>query len=36
MTGAPTWVEDGQLDELGITLTGEALARRDEPEPPGN
>jgi aspartyl-tRNA synthetase len=34
MTGAPTWVEDSQLDELGITLTGEALARREEPEPP--
>ena len=32
MTGAPTWVEDAQLGELGITLTGEALARRDEPD----
>lgn len=34
MTGAPTWVEEAQLDELGITLTGEALARREEPEAP--
>lgn len=32
MTGAPTWVDDAQLDELGITLTSEALARREEPE----
>jgi len=32
MTGAPTWVEDAQLDELGIELTGEALTRRQEPE----
>ncbi|HSK06341.1 MAG TPA: aspartate--tRNA ligase [Acidimicrobiia bacterium] len=31
MTGAPTWVEDAQLDELGVTLSGEALARRQEP-----
>ncbi len=29
MTGAPTWVDDTQLGELGIALTGEALARRD-------
>jgi aspartyl-tRNA synthetase len=36
MTGAPTWVEDAQLDELGITLTGEARARLEEPEPPGS
>ena len=32
MTGAPTWVEDSQLDELGIALTGEALARREGPD----
>jgi aspartyl-tRNA synthetase len=32
MTGAPTWVEEAQLDELGITLTESALARRDEGE----
>ncbi|MGH8871627.1 MAG: aspartate--tRNA ligase [Acidimicrobiia bacterium] len=30
MTGAPTWVEDARLEELGIALTKEALARRDE------
>jgi aspartyl-tRNA synthetase len=30
MTGAPTWVEDAQLDELGIALTEKALTRRDE------
>ena len=27
MTGAPTWVEPGQLDELGVTLTAEARSR---------
>jgi aspartyl-tRNA synthetase len=32
MTGAPTWVEDAQLDELGIDLTAKALARRELPE----
>ena len=32
MTGAPTWVEDDQLDELGIGLTEAALRRREEPE----
>ena len=31
MTGAPTWVEPAQLDELGIALTEEALARREQP-----
>jgi aspartyl-tRNA synthetase len=30
MTGAPTWVEDTQLAELGIDLTEEARARQDE------
>ncbi|HEU4916924.1 MAG TPA: aspartate--tRNA ligase [Acidimicrobiia bacterium] len=30
MTGAPTWVDDAQLDELGITLTEAAVSRRDE------
>jgi aspartyl-tRNA synthetase len=30
MTGAPTWVEDSQLDELGIALTERATARREE------
>ncbi len=29
MTGAPTWVDDAQLGELGIGLTSDALARRD-------
>jgi aspartyl-tRNA synthetase len=32
MTGAPTWVEDAQLDELGIGLTAKSLARRELPE----
>ncbi len=32
MTGAPTWVEETQLGELGITLSDSALARRDQPE----
>jgi aspartyl-tRNA synthetase len=32
MTGAPTWVEEGQLDELGVGLTESALRRREEPE----
>jgi aspartyl-tRNA synthetase len=30
MTGAPTWVEDTQLAELGIDLTEVARARQDE------
>lgn len=30
MTGAPTWVEDVQMDELGIALTAAARARHDE------
>ncbi len=30
MTGAPTWVEVAQLDELGIALGAEAVTRRDE------
>jgi aspartyl-tRNA synthetase len=34
MTGAPTWVDDSQLEELGITLTEQALARRSDPEHP--
>jgi aspartyl-tRNA synthetase len=32
LTGAPTWVEDGQLSELGLGLSKEASARRDEGE----
>jgi aspartyl-tRNA synthetase len=32
LTGAPTWVEEGQLEELGMTLTERAWARRQEPE----
>ncbi|HUG07504.1 MAG TPA: aspartate--tRNA ligase [Acidimicrobiia bacterium] len=32
MTGAPTWVEDTQLAELGIDLTSAARARQDEGE----
>jgi aspartyl-tRNA synthetase len=35
MTGAPTWVDDTQLDELGITLTEAAQARREESDQPG-
>jgi aspartyl-tRNA synthetase len=27
MTGAPTWVEPGQLDELGVALSAEARSR---------
>jgi aspartyl-tRNA synthetase len=34
MTSAPTWVDDAQLEELGITLTDTALARREAPEQP--
>ena len=30
MTGAPTWVEDAHLDELGIALTERAAARRED------
>ena len=30
MTGAPTWVDDSQLEELGITLNSEAGQRREE------
>jgi aspartyl-tRNA synthetase len=30
MTGAPTWVDDSQLTELGIDLTPGTRARRDE------
>jgi aspartyl-tRNA synthetase len=32
MTGAPTWVADSQLADLGLGLGKEALARRDQPE----
>lgn len=32
MTGAPTWVEDAQLAELGIDLTPRSRARRNEEE----
>ena len=32
MTGAPTWVDDSQLDELGIELTPDSEARRTELE----
>ena len=35
MTGAPTWVDQAQLDELGIGLTEEALARQEQPDEPG-
>ncbi len=31
MTGAPTWVDDDQLGELGVALSGAALERRDGP-----
>ena len=30
MTGAPTWVDEGQLHELGIDLTSESKVRRDD------
>ena len=30
MTGAPTWVEETQLEELGVDLTPAARARREE------
>jgi hypothetical protein len=29
MTGAPTWVDEGQLAELGVDLTAESRLRRD-------
>jgi aspartyl-tRNA synthetase len=29
MTGAPTWVEELQLAELGVELTAESKARRE-------
>jgi len=32
MTGAPTWVEEEQLHELGVELSPVALARREESE----
>ncbi|MGA7282321.1 MAG: aspartate--tRNA ligase [Acidimicrobiia bacterium] len=32
MTGAPTWVDEDQLAELGIALTTESSARKDESE----
>jgi aspartyl-tRNA synthetase len=32
MTGAPTWVDEAQLHELGITLDAAALERRSESE----
>ena len=35
MTGAPTWVADHQLAELGIDLTRAARKRRDEPNSDG-
>jgi len=34
MTGAPTWVDDTQLGELGVVLTPEARARQSEPGTP--
>jgi aspartyl-tRNA synthetase len=34
MTGAPTWVDDAQLDELGIALTPRSLERKLEEEEP--
>lgn len=32
MTGAPTWVEETQLTELGVELTAASRARRDDSE----
>jgi aspartyl-tRNA synthetase len=32
MTGAPTWVEESQLAELGVDLTAETRARRQDDE----
>jgi aspartyl-tRNA synthetase len=34
MTGAPTWVDETQLGELGIALTEESRSRQTEPETP--
>lgn len=31
MTGAPTWVDESQLDELGLNLNTRARQRREEP-----
>jgi hypothetical protein len=35
MTGAPTWVEETQLGELGIDLSPIARARKEESENDG-
>ena len=35
MTGAPTWVEESQLEELGIQLSLAARARKEEAENDG-
>ena len=35
MTGAPTWVDETQLEELGVALTESALARQELPDDPG-
>jgi aspartyl-tRNA synthetase len=35
MTGAPTWVEESQLEELGIQLSPAARARKEEAENDG-
>jgi hypothetical protein len=34
MTGAPTWVDDTQLAELGVDLTPASKQRREEAQMP--
>jgi len=36
MTGAPTWVEEDQLAELGVELSRESKLRRDDPDEDGS
>ncbi len=36
MTGAPTWVEEDQLAELGVELSRESKMRRDDPDEDGS
>ncbi len=36
MTGAPTWVDEDQLAELGVELSRESKMRRDDPDEDGS